>query len=71
MSKFIFKRIESPEHGTDVVEMTIEAETWYDVVPRFKEFLLGCGFMFEGELEVVDYNVEDIVPKKLKRRNDL
>ena len=51
--------------------MTIEAETWYDVVPRFKEFLLGCGFMFEGELEVVDYNVEDIVPKKLKRRNDL
>ena len=71
MSKFIFKRIESPEHGTDVVEMTIEAETWYDVVPRFKEFLLGCGFMFEGELEVVDTNFEDIVPKKLKRRNDL
>lgn len=53
MSKFIFTNI--VEDG--VITHEISATHIHSVVERFEDFLRGCGFVFNGHLEVVDDSV--------------
>ena len=29
-------------------------ETWHDLLPHFQDFLKGVGFIFDGEVTIVD-----------------
>lgn len=50
MSKFILTKID----GSDEVKHTFHAEHLDDVIFSFQEFLRGCGFYFNGEVQIVD-----------------
>jgi hypothetical protein len=62
MSKFTFICQEesmpwvSATEATRTVEFT--GETLPDIVNEFEMFLKGCGFHFEGHLELVDYDAD-------------
>ena len=34
--------------------MEFEADSYHEVIRNFQMFLKGCGFEFEGDIEVVD-----------------
>jgi len=60
MSKFTFICQEEPMPWAEGIESkrTVEfnGETLSDIVGEFEMFLRGCGFHFEGHLELVDYD---------------
>ena len=61
MSKFTFICQEEPmpwSNGGITSKKTVEfnGETISDIVGEFEMFLRGCGFHFEGHLELVDYD---------------
>ena len=49
-------------NGGREITFKFEEEMLYDVLAQFKEFLRGCGYYFDGELEIVDpeVNPEDV-----------
>lgn len=48
--KYNFTAHETYEDGEYTeTSKTFEAETWDDVLMRFNEFMLGCGFVLDGE----------------------
>ena len=42
--------------GERHLEMNVNESYLYDIFARFKEFLQGCGYEINGEIEVVEYN---------------
>ena len=48
------------EYGEDD-KITHEFNTVYvgDVILRMQDFLKGCGYVFDGQLEIVDYETPD------------
>lgn len=50
MSKFILTSFQDE----NVTTKEFESEYLFDVVERFEEFLRGCGYFFEGTLEIVN-----------------
>ena len=44
--------------GERHLEMNVNELYLYDIFARFKEFLQGCGYEINGEIEVVEYNSE-------------
>lgn len=52
--KFICENTSDNENidRRNVVEFT--AETWSEVVDEMNDFLRGCGYVFKGELGIVD-----------------
>jgi hypothetical protein len=50
MTKYTFTQI----YDDQVTTKEFEADYLYDVIERFEEFLRGCGFYFNGRLEIVD-----------------
>lgn len=61
--RFEFRAYEQFDDG-DYTETskTFDAITWDDALMRFQEFLLGCGFIFNGELQLVQDNEESVKP---------
>lgn len=51
MSKFMLSMIE--ENG-DVTTKEFDTDYLYDILERTEDFLRGCGFVFEGQLEIVN-----------------
>lgn len=50
MSKFILTSFQDE----NVTTKEFESDYLFDVVERFEEFLRGCGYCFEGTLEIVN-----------------
>jgi len=69
MSKFTFVCQEEPMPFYDIVssKRTVEfdADSLNQIVSEFENFLRGCGFCFNGQLEFVDYD-EPIEYQKMK-----
>jgi hypothetical protein len=55
MSKFILSSIQDESLTTK----EFESDYLYDVVERFEEFLRGCGYYFEGRLDIVNDEVQN------------
>ena len=55
MSKFMLSMIQ--ENG-DVTTKEFDTDYLYDVLDRTEEFLRGCGFYFNGRLEIVEEEKE-------------
>lgn len=67
MPKFTFTCQEEPMPFSDSIssKRTVEftAETLSQIIPEFENFLRGCGYFFEGELDFIDdekYEPEEI-----------
>ena len=45
-----------------VIEVTFDHDALSDVLERMTEFLRGCGFMFNGELGIVDEDGREVEP---------
>ena len=60
MSKFILTSIQDEALTTK----EFESDYLYDVVERFEEFLRGCGYYFEGRLDIVNDEEEYETPVK-------
>jgi hypothetical protein len=62
MSKFTFICQEESMPWVSATEATrtviFSGETLSDIVGEFEMFLKGCGFHFEGHLELVDYDAD-------------
>lgn len=41
-------------NGGREITFKFEEEMLYNVLPHFKEFLRGCGYYFDGELDIVE-----------------
>lgn len=56
MSKYIFTKKKDIDNKFDTTNVTIEcdAETLEDLFSAFEEFLLGCGFKFNGTIDIVN-----------------
>jgi len=48
------KYILSEENDGVVTKKEFDSDYLYDVIDRFEEFLRGCGFFFDGRLEIVN-----------------
>jgi len=60
------KYILTEENGGVVTKKEFDSDYLYDVIDRFEEFLRGCGFFFDGRLEIVDEKaVEHEVDKSI------
>ena len=64
MAKYTFISEQESSSFSDVVEAkrTVEfhADSLDQILPEFEQFLRGCGFYFEGYIDVVDENeIED------------
>ena len=55
MSKYKFTQTDTsnPFGKGSKTTKTIEEDSLGQILPAFKEFLLGCGFVIDGELDVV------------------
>jgi hypothetical protein len=56
MSKFTFKH----ENDDCLIEHSYNEEYLHNVVMRMEEFLRGCGFIFDGSLEIVENSEKSI-----------
>ena len=54
MAKYTFVADHSYNLDTNVVNHTFTADNLYEVVENFQQFLRGAGFVFDGQLEIVD-----------------
>lgn len=68
MSKFTFVCQEEPMPFSDSVssKRTVEfnADALFDVITEFENFLRGCGFAFQGQLDFVKHDWEsDDIPE--------
>lgn len=50
-----FIKIKDPDNHFEVSDIQFDVETvdLSEVIEQFSRFLLACGFVFEGELEIV------------------
>jgi hypothetical protein len=60
MSKFILTSIQEEVLTTK----EFESDYLYDVLERFEEFLRGCGYYFEGQLDIVNDQQKEETPIK-------
>lgn len=58
MTKYTFEQT----YEDHVTTKEFEADYLYDVIERFEEFLRGCGFYFNGRLEIVDEESDNLSP---------
>lgn len=55
--KFNFTAHETYDDGEYTeTSKTFEADTWDEVLDRFNEFMLGCGYVLDGKFKFVDNN---------------
>ena len=57
MSKFMFLKKDAGIEGGETnhtVSMQFEDEYLDSVISNFQDFLKGCGFVFSGELQIVE-----------------
>ena len=61
MPKYTFKKEKDPENTFDntTVELTVDTVSREEILTAFEEFLRGCGFYFDGTIEVVSDEVHD------------
>lgn len=61
MAKYKFIKIKDPDNEHDKVNVKFSVETNYlpDLLEAFKEFLLGCGYSINGDLEITEPEVDD------------
>lgn len=52
--------------GERHLEMNVNELYLYDIFARFKEFLQGCGYEIQGEIEEVDYNTPSTLTEPSK-----
>lgn len=65
--KFTFIAEDSYDDGDEHrVTKEFTAETWHDALMSFEEFLRGCGYVFNGYLDLVE---ED--PVKLRSKVEI
>lgn len=58
--RFEFRAYEQFDDGEYTeTSKTFDAITWDCALERFEEFLRGCGYVFNGHLELVDDSVPD------------
>jgi len=43
--------------GREIKHVHYDIDKWSDLLPRFKEFLLGIGYIIDGELVVEDDHI--------------
>ena len=55
MSKFTFTQT----YDDTVTTKEFETDYLYEVIERFEEFLRGCGFYFNGTIDVVEDETEE------------
>ena len=59
MARYRFYMDDSDNEGRQyVTEVNFHAETYDEVVQWFDQFLKGAGFIYEGELEIVNHRKE-------------
>jgi hypothetical protein len=59
MNKITFSSIyDYPGQPVSTVENTTDAETLTEILKSFECFLRGAGFVFDGAIEVVDWEAE-------------
>jgi hypothetical protein len=52
--RFTFTAEDEYEDGDyQRVTKEFQAETWHEALAMFEEFLRGCGYVFEGQLDLV------------------
>ncbi len=44
----------SEAHASNFIQHEIETQDLTELIQRFQDFLKGCGYYFEGELQIVD-----------------
>lgn len=54
MAKYTFVADHSYSLDTHVVNHTFTADNLYEVVQNFEQFLRGVGFIFDGNLQIVE-----------------
>lgn len=57
--KFLKTKDEDNRFDTSNVLVTSDAETLEDILTDFEDFLRGCGYVFDGHLDIIE---EDIAP---------
>lgn len=61
MYKFTRLRDNNNPYDISSLEMTADAVTLGEILQEFEYFLRGCGFIFEGSLEIVESDEPDNV----------
>ena len=67
MSKFMFIKKDTDLDGTETnhtVSMQFEDIYLDSVISNFQDFLKGCGFVFSGELQIVEEEKDDVIRSK-------
>lgn len=72
---YIFRRSPNPENDRDHITLTLtipDEQTLPDMCEFFADFLRGCGFSFEGSVEIVEPETysEDEVCEALRPRSE-
>lgn len=65
MDRFLFRHV---DRNGDSIEMNITAVTITEVLEFFENFLKGCGYIFEGALQIVEH--EELVPSIAQPNDD-
>jgi len=67
MSKFMFIKKDTDLEGTETnhtVSMQFEDIYLDSVISNFQDFLKGCGFVFSGELQIVEEEKDGVIRSK-------
>lgn len=61
MPKYIFKKEKDLNNTFDntTVELAVDTESQDEILTAFEEFLRGCGFYFDGTIELVKDEADD------------
>lgn len=56
--------------GERTLEMNCNSLFLQDILDQFRDFLQGCGYIVDGQLEVVPYEIETVVNTEKEYRQD-
>ena len=56
--------------GREIKHVHYDIDTWSDMLPRFKEFLLGIGYIIEGEIVVEENYIGRETKDEYKENQD-
>lgn len=62
---YIFGEYNERDHLENTLEFNGDGMTITELLPKIEQFLRGSGFCFDGELSIVDYDLYDLVERKV------
>lgn len=56
--------------GREIKHVHYDLDTWTEILPRFKEFLLGIGYVIDGEFVVEEDHIGREIKDEYKEDQD-